>query len=310
MHVKPAHHASPSPATAPGVDASKVLPVTHYENFPVASWLCPPRLRAPIAALYHFARTADDLADEGPGTAEQRLSELSAYRAQMHAALASEATESTARQGAAAPALWTGVLGALARQHAVWQWPVQLLDDLLDAFMQDVAWTQAQRLYPDRVTLLDYCRRSANPVGRLLLHLHQVQDEEALQQSDDICSALQLVNFWQDLRQDIPRGRHYLSEADCLQHGVTRAQLQALESTPATQTLVQDQLDWAEALMRRGAPLVHRLPGRAGWELRLVVQGGLQVIRRLRQPDNDPLRRRIKLGRSDYAAMLWHSLWM
>nr|WP_273948061.1 squalene synthase HpnC [Curvibacter sp. HBC61] len=282
------------------------MPVTHYENFPVASWLCPAHLRAPIAALYHFARTADDLADEGSVSPEQRLADLRAYRSHLHRALAGDGSGLPD----SVPAAWRGVLQALARQHAVWQWPLSLLDDLLDAFEQDVVWTQAQRHYPDRPTLLDYCRRSANPVGRLVLHLHGVQDAPALQQSDDICTALQLINFWQDLRQDIPRGRHYLTDADCLQHGVSRAELQALQSAPATQALIQAQLDWAEALMRRGAPLVHRLPGRAGWELRLVVQGGLQVIRRLRPPQADPLQRRLKLRRSDYARMLWHSLWM
>ena len=257
------NHPAPAPDTA-----SAPLPVTHYENFPVASLLCPPQLRAPIAAIYAFARTADDIADEGDASASQRLRDLADYRADLQAITA-----------AAAPSpRWAEVfvpLAAILRSH---QLPVALLDDLLSAFAQDVAKTDAGAGYADRAELLDYCRRSANPVGRLLLHLYGVHTAQALEQSDAICTALQLINFWQDLSVDLPRGRFYLTEADCAAHGVQRADLLALRSTKNTTQLIAASADWARASMLKGAPLVHLLPGRAGWELRLVVQGGLRIL--------------------------------
>ena len=293
------------PASAAGSDAvaralAAPAPITHYENFPVASWLCPPRLRPPIAAIYHFARQADDLADEGEATAEQRLQALADYRREWQQALAGQALVGPR----------AALFEALLRQQRAWALPLPLLDDLLSAFEQDVAYTRDARSYPDRAALLDYCRRSANPIGRLLLHLHRVDEAPALVQSDAICSALQLINFWQDLSQDIPRGRHYLCDADLQRHGVDRAQLQSLQPTPASLALIAEQLDWAEALMRQGAPLVHRLPGRAGWELRLVVQGGLRIVERIRALGCNTLQHRPTLGRSDAPALLGRSLWM
>ena len=300
MHVKPSAAVTPKAPPHRDTVQTEVLPLTHYENFPVASWLCPPRLRPPIAALYHFARTADDIADEGDDSPAQRLATLAAYQAELHATL----------DGTAPNARWQPVLAPLARQQAAWGLPVALLDDLISAFMQDIAYTRDQHLYPDRDSLLDYCRRSANPIGRLLLHLHGVAEPRALAQSDDICSALQLINFWQDLSQDIPRGRHYLTVADCLRHGVPRSELLSGSASPAALALIADNLAWAEQLMHRGAPLVHRLPGRAGWELRLVVQGGLRVLQRIRATGGNPLARRIKLGRADALPLLWRTLWM
>jgi squalene synthase HpnC len=260
-------------------------PITHDENFPVASWLCPPRLRAPIAAIYHFARTADDIADEGDAPAAQRLADLQAYRADLLACA----------QGRPSSARWARVFTPLAmaiERHAL---PLAPLGDLLDAFAQDVEMTDRDATYPDRAALLDYCRRSANPVGRLLLHLYGVSDEAALRQSDAICTALQLVNFWQDLSVDLPRGRHYLVDADCAAHGVARTDLTAQRRTPASDALIMDGADWARALMLQGAPLVHRLPGRIGWELRLVVQGGLAVLGQVQALRGASLLRRPRL---------------
>ncbi len=284
---------SPSRVAAP-------LPVTHYENFPVASLLCPPALRAPIAALYAFARTADDLADEGAATSAQRLADLHAYRAELCAAAA----------GRPAGARWGAVFAPLAgvlRSHAL---PPALLHDLLDAFEQDVRMTAAGATYPDRAALLHYCARSANPVGRLLLHLYGVRGEQALAQSDAICSALQLINFWQDLSVDLPRGRHYLSDADCAAHGVARADLAALRRSPASDALVLDCAAWARQLMLQGAPLVHQLPGRAGWELRLVVQGGLRILEQVQALGGASLVRRPVLRARDWPRLLARALRM
>ena len=202
--------------------------ITHYENFPVASWLCPSHLRAPIAAIYAFARTADDLADEGPASPAERLHDLAAYRADLQAIAA----------GTAPSARWPEVFAPLAgvlRSHHL---PVPLLDDLLSAFVQDVEKTRDSAGYATRAELLDYCRRSANPVGRLLLHLYGVHSAQALRESDAICTALQLINFWQDLSVDIPRGRFYLPDDNCAAHGVDRSQLQALQPTPHTTALI------------------------------------------------------------------------
>ncbi len=280
--------------------AATVPAVAHYENFPVASWLCPPRLRPPIAAIYHFARTADDIADEGDAPAQQRLDDLAAYRQDLQAVA----------QGQPHSGRWPEVFDALASMLPAFALPVPLLDDLLDAFAQDVRKTRDQASYADQDELLDYCRRSANPVGRLLLHLYGVQDEAALRESDAICSALQLINFWQDLSRDIPRGRHYLTDADCRAHGVTRSELARLQAHPRILALIASQVQAARTLMHRGAPLVHRIPGRAGWELRLVVQGGLRILDKIAAQDFDTLQRRPKIGAADAPLLLWRSLWM
>jgi len=269
-------------------------PVTHYENFPVASLLCPPHLRQPIAAIYGFARTADDIADEGDAPPADRLADLAAFHADLMAIA----------QGQPPSPRWASVflpLQAVLRSH---QLPVPLLADLLSAFAQDVEKTRDAEGYTDRAELLDYCRRSANPVGRLLLHLYGVHGAEALQESDAICTALQLINFWQDLSVDIPRGRHYLPRADCVTHGASQADLLALRSTPENIRLIVNCAQWARASMHSGAPLVHRLPGRAGWELRLVVQGGLRILDKVDALQGGSLHTRPRLHAWDWCVML------
>ena len=291
---------NPSPSSPDTLAPAMAAPVTHYENFPVASLLCPPGLRQPVAAIYAFARTADDIADEGEATAGERLSDLAAYRAELRAAAA----------GQAPGARWAGVFGPLQVALQSHRLPTALLKDLLDAFAQDVAMTEAGACYPDREELLDYCRRSANPVGRLLLHLYGVQDDAALRESDAICSALQLINFWQDLSVDLPRGRHYLTDADCAAHGVARADLAARQRSAASDRLILDCAAWARALMLQGAPLVHRLPGRAGWELRLVVQGGLRILDKVNALQGASLCQRPVLRPLDWLRMAARALAM
>ena len=292
---------------------SKPSAVTHYENFPVASVLCPPALRAPIAAIYHFARTADDLADEGDASPEQRLADLAAYRANLLAAHA-WAQRETAQPPHLNPQMiserWPGIFTPLAQVMASHALPVQLLDDLLDAFAQDVRKTAAAQCYDKQEELLDYCRRSANPVGRLLLHLYGVHHEQALRMSDDICTALQLINFWQDLSVDIPRGRHYLSAQACTQHGVSRQDIEQQVLTPALAALIAEQTAFARSLMLRGAPLVHEVSSRAGWELRLVVQGGLRILDKVQALQGHSLTRRPKIKAWDVPLMMWRALWM
>ena len=270
--------------------------VDHYVNFPVASFLCPPALRPAIRAIYWFARTADDLADEGDATPAARLADLAAFRADLAACAA----------GAPPSSRWAAVFAPLQSVIHRYALPVDLLADLLSAFEQDVTKTR----YSSQAELLDYCRRSANPVGRLLLHLYKVTDTESLAQSDCICTALQLVNFWQDLSQDIPRGRIYLPADGFAQHGVDVAQLLRLEVTPATSALVAANVAWAQTLMQRGAKLVKKVPGRAGWELRLVVQGGLRIAEKIEQLNFATLRQRPKLNAWDGAVMLWRAVCM
>jgi squalene synthase HpnC len=275
----------------------------HYENFPVASWLCPPRLRPAIAAIYAFARTADDIADEGVASPAERLALLDAYRRDLAAAA----------QGQPASDQWPAVFTPLThvmRQHAL---PESLLAALLSAFTQDIEKTRDHAAYADRAELLDYCTRSANPIGRLLLHLYDVHDAEALAQSDAICSALQLINFWQDPSVDLPRGRLYFPLADCARHGVLPGNL--LASAPATTSretlaLIADEVAWARALMRQGAPLVHRLPGRMGWELRFVVQGGLRILDKIEALGFDTVRDRPTIGAIDAPLLAWRAFRM
>jgi len=278
--------------------------VGHYENFPVASVLCPPRLRPPIVAIYHFARVADDIADEGDAPSEVRLQALRRYRVALDCAARGAPA---ARASDASPTdEWPEVFGPLAREIAAFGLPPQLLHDLLDAFEQDVH----NPTYADREALLDYCRRSANPVGRLLLHLYDIRDSTALARSDDICTALQLINFWQDLSVDGPRGRHYVPAADAARHGVSFAELQQRHDSERARALVRELCAWAGSLMQAGAPLALQLPGRAGWELRLVVQGGLRILEKIAGMQHASLTDRPRLGAWDLLPMLWRSLAM
>ena len=270
--------------------------VAHYENFPVASVLCPPHLRPPIAAIYGFARTADDLADEGDVAPAQRLLDLAAFRADLDATMANQAPSPR----------WADTFAALhsaIRTHAL---PVNLLRDLLSAFEQDVV----KNRYADQAELNDYCRRSANPVGRLLLHLYGVHDVQALQQSDAICTALQLINFLQDTSVDLPRNRIYLP-ADAMQaHHVNEAELLALTVNDNTFKLIATKAAETRTTMLFGSNLVKKLPGRGGWELRLVVQGGLRILDKIEALGFNTLHQRPTLGKWDVAVMAWRSLWM
>jgi hydroxysqualene synthase len=256
--------------------------IDHYENFPVASWLCPARLRPAVAALYHFARTADDLADEGHDPAHHRLDALGEYRADLQNCL-DNAKATSVR--------WPKVFDALQDAVEKHQLPTQPLFDLLDAFEQDVVYTSVGQGYRNRTELLDYCRRSANPVGRLMLHLYGVADATSLAESDAICTALQLINFWQDRAEDLRRGRDYL---------------------PQGHTLEQE-LSFARELMMQGAPLARRVKGRAGWELRAVVQGGLRILDKLDARDETTDHKQLArptLKKSDFISIAWRCIRM
>ncbi len=273
------------------------MAVDHYENFPVASWLCPPRLRPAVTAIYWFARTADDIADEGPATPDQRRAQLARYRVSLD-----DAVNGRRHQGD-----WPGVFGPLARAIAAHGLPPKWLHALLDAFMQDTS----NPLYPHRDALLDYCGRSANPVGRLLLHLVDVNDARSLSQSDAICSALQLINFWQDLGRDLARGRCYLPAQDALACGLDLAAVRA-GGPPgeAGRRLLRELVSWSQSMMIDGAPLALRIPGRFGWELRGVVQGGLRIVEKIERAGFNTWTHRPQLGLFDSLVIGWRVLRM
>ena len=211
---------------------------------------------------------------------------------------------------------WPRVFAPLAREMHRLQ--PALLHDLLSAFAQDVRHTDSGHRYADTAELLDYCRRSANPIGRLLLQLYRVDEAHSLRQSDAVCSALQLINFWQDIGADLPRGRCYLPQQLLQQHGLTVDDFRHTPDDPARNArldaprsaVVQTLCAQARSLMHEGAPLVHRLPGRGGWELRAVVQGGLRVLDRIAAIGHRSWASRVTLGRLDIPVVAWRCIRM
>ena len=269
------------------------MPVDHYENFPVASLLLPAHLRRPVAAIYHFARSADDIADEGDATPDERLTQLNAYRAELASIAAGET-----------PA--TPVFQNLAPQIAAFGLPLQPFNDLLDAFSQDVV----KPRYADYPELLDYCRRSANPVGRLMLALYDVGGKENLARSDAICTSLQLINFWQDVAIDWQKNRVYVPQDDLARHGIPEAHIAEARWSAEWAALMDFQIDRARRMMLEGAPLARTLPGRIGLELRLVVQGGLCILDKLQRVRGDVFRHRPVLTKTDWPLMAFRALFL
>lgn len=259
------------------------MPVEHYENFPVASLLIPRAFRPAVEALYAFARSADDIADEGGATDAERLAGLAHYQAQLDAIERGDAPEGE---------LFLR-LALIVKRHAL---PVALLRDLLDAFAQDVV----KKRYADFPELADYCRRSANPVGRLMLRIFGCASAGNDARSDAICTSLQLINFWQDVAIDLDKGRIYLPEEDRRRFGVTEEALVTRHSDEAFRALMRFEIGRARAMMLEGAPLAPSLPGRFGWEIRLVVQGGLRILEKIEASGFDALHQRPQLVRSDW----------
>ncbi|MFN3612116.1 squalene synthase HpnC [Tepidimonas sp.] len=272
--------------------------IDHYENFPVASILCPGRWRSAVVAIYRFARTADDLADEGDAAAPDRLTALASLRQALRTMW------NGGQPPLAMPPAWAPMLAGLADARRRHDLPLPPLEALLDAFEQDVRWSAEGRRYRDEAELLAYCARSANPIGRLLLHLAGVRGDEAERESDAICTALQLINFWQDLGQDLARGRCYLTDAALQAHGLpTQGDVRALPEA-ALAPIVLDGCHRARALLRQGWGLPARLRGRFGWELRLVVQGGLRVLERIEAMGGRTLTHRPRLRGRDWPMLL------
>jgi len=263
----------------------------HYENFPVASFLLPRRQRGAVLAIYRFARAADDIADEGDAAPAVRLAALDRYDRALDAIAAGRAPAEPPFAG----------LAAAVRAHAL---PLPPLRDLLSAFRQDVT-TARYATYAD---LEDYCRRSANPIGRLLLHLNGVTAVAELARSDAICTALQLVNFWQDVAVDWRKQRVYLPQEDLARFGVTEAHIASARCDDAWRALLAFETARARAMLAAGRPLARALPWRAGLELRGVLAGGHRILDGVDAAGGYIFRRRPALARRDWAIVSWQAL--
>ncbi len=267
------------------------MPVDHYENFPVASWLLPARLRRPVEAIYRFARSADDIADEGNAPPAERLAGLAAYHAALDRIEGGETPDDAV----------FGPLATAIRDHAI---PLAPLRDLLSAFAQDVEKTR----YAHFGELMDYCRRSANPVGRLMLHLYGDRDPRHLAYSDAICSSLQLINFLQDIAVDCGKGRIYLPQDEMAAHRVSEAQIAAGDAGGLWHVLMRRQVARARRLLQAGAPLGRALKGRIGLELRVTIRGGETILGKLHVDPACVFGNRPVLTRTDWAFMLARAL--
>lgn len=267
------------------------MAVNHYENFPVASLLLAPRYRQPVALIYRFAREADDFADEGTESNADRLRRLEGFRAQLR----------MIERGRVPDITWFGALADVIREHRL---PVGAFYDLLSAFAQDVT----KKSYSNFPEVLDYCRRSANPIGRLLLQLFGRASEQHLRWSDAICSALQLINFWQDVPIDHAKRRVYLPQDEMSRYGVTEQHIAEQRCDEAWRSLIRFQIERSRDMMRSGAPLGRALPGRFGLEIRATIQGGLRILEKLERAECDMFRHRPVLKWHDWPVILARAL--
>jgi squalene synthase HpnC len=265
--------------------------VGHYENFPVASRLVPARLRPAIVAIYRFARAADDLADEGDAPPEVRLAALAAFDRALTAI----------GNGETPTAPPFPALAAAIRDHRL---PVAPLHDLVSAFTQDVTVVR----YASYADVLDYCRRSANPVGRLVLALYGADTLANLRASDAICTGLQLTNFWQDIALDWRRGRVYLPREDLDRFGVATGQIAEERADDRWRALIAFEVARTRALLQSGRPLVRALPWRLGLELSAVIAGGTRILDRIAAVDGDVFAHRPVLRTWDWCTVAYHAL--
>lgn len=262
------------------------IATTHYENFSVGSWLLPRRLRRHIAAIYAFARTADDIADEGRATPEERLAHLAAWE---------EALDDCYRGRPINP-----IFRALADTAAKFDLPIEPFQDLLDAFRRDVEF----KPFPTFEDLLSYCRCSADPVGRLMLYLFGHRDEEQQRLSDKICTGLQLTNFWQDVAIDAAKGRVYLPLEDFARFGTAPEEIALGRVSRELRQLMVFEVDRARRLLVEGLALRDRIDRRLGREVFLFASGGLAILRKIESVDYDVFSRRPELSRWEKAALV------
>lgn len=264
----------------------------HYENFPVGSIFLPARLRAPIRAIYAFARSADDFADEGNDAAEIRLAKLAEYHAHLRALERGETVEHP-------------VFKALAPHIKQFNLPYPLFHDLLSAFEQDCTKTR----YAHFGEVMDYCKRSANPIGRLLLKLYGDEDEKHQAWSDGICSALQLINFLQDVAVDWQKNRIYLPQDDMTKFGISERQIAEGRCDALWQQFMKGQIERARRMLQAGAPLGLALKGRIGFEMRMIILGGERILMQLHESRGDMFNQRPNLGWKDWLNMFWRAIY-
>ena len=285
-----------APSLAGAYAYCEQLARTHYENFPVASRLLPGPMRPHIAAIYAFARIADDMADEGVRPDADRLADLDRWGARLDRAVRGELDSAAHAE----------VFVAVRHTIAACGLPTDLFHDLLSAFRQDVT----VKRYATWEELLDYCRRSANPVGRLVLRVAG-RDSAALDAaSDAVCTALQLTNFWQDLEVDWAKGRLYVPASIWRAAGAKEADLSERRITPEWRRALADVTARTRALFARGAPVTDGVTGRLRWELRATWLGGTRILDKLEAANFDMFTHRPKLTRADVPAILWRTaLW-
>jgi squalene synthase HpnC len=271
------------------------LAQSHYENFPVASRLLPARMRPHIAAIYAFARLADDMADEGNRPAADRIADLDGWEARLTAAVRGESPGGGAH---------AEVFVALRHSIEACRLPPSLLHDLISAFRQDVTVTR----YATWEDLLDYCRRSANPVGRLVLRVAGYDREDLDAASDAVCTALQVTNFWQDLGIDWAKGRVYLPLSIRQAAGAKEEDLAERRITAEWRAALAEVTGRTRALFAAGAAVADGVSGRLRWELRATWLGGSRILDKLEAAGFDVFARRPTLTKADAMGILWRTV--
>lgn len=265
----------------------------HYENFPVASALLPSRMRPHVAAVYAFARAADDFADEGSWSAEQRRALIDSWRSRLHASMSSSDQRPPLT---GEPPHTAAIFVALRHSIASLNLPVGLFEDLLTAFEQDVRVTR----YETWDDLLDYCRLSAHPVGRLVLRIASHESPQLDRWSDAVCAALQLTNFWQDFERDLSHGRLYVPAAIQRLHGASETQLR--DGFPSVwRATIEDVVRRTRAMFEEGASLSSMLRGRLAYEVRATWLGGMRILDKIEDAGFDVRSERPALGVRDAA---------
>jgi squalene synthase HpnC len=277
--------------------ACEAMARTHYENFPVASRLLPRAMRPHIAAVYAYARVADDIADEGQAPADDRRMRLDAWQRRLHAAVAAECT-------GAPPHADDGLI-IIGAAHSIrsLDLPLSLFDDLVSAFGQDIMTTR----YASWADVFDYCRRSANPVGRLVLRIAGHQEDALDRASDAMCTALQLTNFWQDFGRDWRAGRLYVPREVQEASGAQEADLARDRMTPAWAAAIDRCARVTRERFDAGRPVCDGVRGRLRLELRFTWLGGVRTLERVERRRDDLLHHRPALGVRDLPALLWRA---
>ncbi|MEQ1910081.1 MAG: squalene synthase HpnC [Vicinamibacterales bacterium] len=286
-----------NPTLARAYAACEALAASHYENFPVASRLLPPSMRPHVAAVYAFARVADDIADEGTDRPDIRLARLRAWQHRLHDAAQHSLVP-------ADPSRDDLIFVAVGHSMRELDLPLPLFDDLLSAFAQDITTTR----YDSWADVLDYCRRSANPVGRLVLRIGGYRDAAMDRSSDALCTALQLANFWQDFGRDWRAGRLYVPRDVRERSGALLDDLSAGRVTPAWLDVLNECIVRTRACFDQGRLVCDGVRGRLRVELRLTWLGGSRILDRVEQRRAGLLRERPTLGARDLPLLLWHAV--